>query len=74
MDKASLKCLEQAIITLALKSMKVAGHKIKCVDMESISMQMVPSIKESGKITSIMGEGSMNFQMGLITKVIGKVT
>ena len=73
MDKGFLKYLGLGIIILVLKFMKEAGQRIKCVVMEFISMQMVLSIKESGKIISTMGGDNTNFPMEQIMKATGKI-
>jgi hypothetical protein len=73
MEKEYSKYQEQPPIISELKVMKEAGMKIKCKDMESISMHVEHHTRVNGKIINIMEKESINLQMVQYMKETGSI-
>jgi hypothetical protein len=73
MDKDSSRFQAPPTITSVEKAMRAHGKKIRCQDMDSISMPMELSIVGNGNKISIMERESINFLMGLAILGNGKI-
>ena len=73
MAKESLKYQAVHKVIWVHNSIKDLGNRIKWVAMGYINMQMELYTKANGKIINSTVEDSMNFLMGLVTKVIGRI-